>query len=158
MSYLHVTIKKKDSDKWLCIFKDLSESDLKQRLLKPYKTGKELFYEGNILPVEQISVIRINKTKLSHEDELRIVQDESYRKITEFNNSNVGATIISTGYGYDDYEINECGDDVTSDYLSSGPGTGTLLTHASELIRHPWVVRIFGGIVFLMVAAYLGLK
>ncbi|WP_324034638.1 hypothetical protein [Aeromonas caviae] len=80
MSYLHVTIKTKSSNGWLCIFKDLSVSDLKQKLVKPYKIGKPIYYNGNILPPNEISQIKINKTEKTHEEEFKIVQDESYNR------------------------------------------------------------------------------
>ena len=158
MSYLHVTIKIKSSGNWLCIFKDLSEADIKRKLVKPYRLGKAIYYDGNILPPSDISQIKINTTERTHGEELKIVQDESYRKIQEFNNSDSGATLISAGHGYNDYEINECGTEITNRYISSGPGSGTTLTAIGELIKHPWVVRVVGGLVFVAVAAYLGLK
>ncbi|MBL0652033.1 hypothetical protein [Aeromonas caviae] len=158
MSYLHVTIKTKSSNGWLCIFKDLSVSDLKQKLVKPYKIGKPIYYNGNILPPNEISQIKINKTEKTHEEEFKIVQDESYKKVQEFNCTSSSVVLISAGYGYSEYEINECGKDVTNSYISTGPGVGTAFTVAAEFIKHPWVVRVVGGLVFLAVAAYLGFK
>ncbi|ROQ18679.1 hypothetical protein EDC38_2909 [Marinimicrobium koreense] len=158
MSYLHVTIKTKSSDGWLCIFKDLSVSDLKQKFVKPYRLGKPIYYDGNIFPPNEITQIKINETEKTHEDELKIVQDESYKEVQEFNRTSSSVVLISAGHGYSDYEINECGKDVTNSYISTGPGVGTAFTVAAEFIKHPWVVRVVGGLVFLAVAAYLGFR
>jgi hypothetical protein len=158
MSYLHITIKTKSSDGWLCIFKDLSVSDLKQKLVKPYKLGNSIYYDGNILPPNEITQIKINETEKSHEDELKVVQEESYKEVQEFNRTSPSVVLISAGHGYSDYEINECGKDVTNSYISTGPGVGTTLTVIGEFIKHPWVVRVVGGLVFVAVAAYLGFK
>jgi len=158
MSYLHVTIKTKSSDGWLCIFKDLSVSDLKRNLVKPYKLGQSIYYDGNILSPSEIKQVKITETESPHEDELKVVQEESYREVQEFNRTNSSVVLISAGYGYSDYEINECGKDVTNSYISSGPGVGTPFTAIAEFIKHPWVVRVVGGLVFVAVAAYLGLK
>lgn len=158
MSYLHVTVKTKSSDGWLCIFKDLSAPELKRNLLKPYRLGKTIYYDGNILPPSEITQMKITETESPHEAELTVVQEESYREIQEFNRTSSGAVFISAGHGYRDDEINECGKDVTSSYISSGPGVGTPMTAVAEFIKHPWVVRIVGGLVFVTVAAYLGLK
>ncbi|MCD9465755.1 MULTISPECIES: hypothetical protein [Photobacterium] len=158
MSYLHVTIKTKSSNGWLCIFKDLSVSDLKKNLVRPYKLGNSIYYDGNILSSNEITQVKITETENSHEAELKVVQDESFRGVQEFNRASSSIVFISAGHGYSDYEINKCGKDVTGSYISSGPEEGTPLTMLAEFIKHPWVVRIVGGLVFLVVAAYLGLK
>lgn len=158
MSYLHVTIKTPSSNGWVCIFKDLSVSELKRKLVKPYKLGKFICYNGNILSPTEIKQIKINETEKTHEEELKIVQDESYREVQESNRTSSSVVLISAGHGYSDDEINECGKDVTNSYISTGPGVGTAFTVAAEFIKHPWVVRVVGGLVFLAVAAYLGFK
>lgn len=158
MSYLHVTIKTKGSDGWLCIFKDLSVSELKRNLVKPYRLGKSIYFDGKILSPIEITQVRITETESPHEEELKVVQEDSYREVQEFNRTSSSVVLISAGYGYSDHEINECGKDVTNSYISSGPGAGTPLTAVAEFIKHPWVVRVVGGLVFVAVAAYLGLK
>ena len=158
MSYLHVTLKTKSSDGWLCIFKDLSASELKRSLVKPYRLGKSIYYDGNVLPPSEITQVKITETESPHEEELKVVQEESYREVQDFNRTSSGVVFVSAGHGYSDYEINECGKDVTNSYISSGPGVGTPITAAAEFIKHPWVVRVVGGLVFVAVAAYLGLQ
>lgn len=158
MSYFHVTIKTKKSNNWLCIFKDLSSSDLKKNLVKPYRLGKAIYYEGNILSPSDITQVKITETESPHEIELKLIQEESYREIQEFNKTSPDLKFISPGYGYNDDDINECGKDVTHSYISSGPGTGTPFTILSEFIKHPWIVRIVGGLVFCIIATYFGIK
>tara|TARA_B110000238_G_C15835911_1_gene314789 strand:+ start:18 stop:494 length:477 start_codon:yes stop_codon:yes gene_type:complete len=158
MSYLHVTIKTNNSNDWICVFKDLSESDLKKSLVTPYKLGKAIYYDGNILAPNEISQIKINKTEKAHSVELKIVQHKSQRDIQESNNSSAGITLISLGHGYHDHEINECGSEVTNKYISTGPGSGTFSSYVGDVIKHPWVVRVVGGLVFIAVATYFGLK
>lgn len=158
MNYFHVTIKTKSSDGWLCIFKDMSVSDLRKKLVKPYRLGKSIYYDGNILVPDEITQIKISETEKPHEDELKIVQEQSYKKIQDFNRTSSSVVLVSAGHGYSDYEIIECGKDVTNSYISTGPGNGTALTTVAEFIKHPWVVRVVGGLVFLALAAYLGFK
>ena len=158
MSYLHVTVKKKGSDDWICIFTDLSDTQLRKKLVRPYRLGRAIYYDGNILSPSDISKIRVNETESPHEEELKSVQEESFRQVQEFNRSNSGVTLVSAGHGYNDYEINECGTDVTHKYIAGGPGTGTLGTLVSDFIKHPWVVRIVGGLIFVAVAAFLGFR
>ncbi|MBO7927478.1 hypothetical protein J5X91_14585 [Pseudoalteromonas sp. K222D] len=158
MSYIHVTIKSKTSDNWLCIFKDLSVSDLKKKLINPYKLGKSIYYNGNILSPSEITQIKISETERPHKDELKTVQEDSYNEVQEFNRNSSSLTFVSAGHGYNDYEINECGKDVTNSFISTGPGLGTPFTATTEFIKHPWVVRVIGGLVFIAVATYLGFK
>lgn len=145
MIYFHATIKTKNSDCWLCIFKNLSASELKKKLVIPYKLGKSIYYDGKILSPSDITQVKITKTEKSHEEELEIVQEESYENIQKSNRTSHGVIFISAGYGYNDYEINECGEDVTSAYISGGPGIGTLFTKIAEFIKHPLVVSVVSG-------------
>lgn len=158
MGYLHVTIKKKESSEWICIFKDLSLGELKRKFVKPYKLGISIYFDGNILPSSEISKVAITETKKPHAEELRVMQEESFKRVQEFNRSMSSVTLVSIGCGYNDYEINECGNNVTNEYISGGPGSGTPAIILANFIKHPWVVRIFGGLVFLSAAAYLGFK
>lgn len=158
MSYIHVTIKTKSTDTWACVFKDLSEQDLKKKLLKPYNLGQPIYYDGKILSPNEITRIKINKTQRTHIEELKSVQEESFKSVQEFNNSNAGVIIVSAGHGYEDYEINECGTDVTDLYISAGPGSGTSFTKVNDFIKHPWVVRIIPGVIAVAIIAYLKFK
>lgn len=145
MTYLHVTIKKK-SNSWLCVFKSLSKSDLKKKFVKPYKLGEAIYYDGNILLPSEITQVKITKTEKSHNEELEVVQEESYKKVQDFNRTNQSITLISAGHGYNDYEINECGKNVTREYISSGPGVGTSFTKIAEFIKHPLVICIVSAV------------
>ena len=129
-----------------------------EKLLKPYRLGASIYYDGNILPPSEITKIKINKINSRHEQELKTVQEESFRRVQELNESNSSIAVISIGYGYNDYEINECGADVTNRYISSGPGGGTPITAIGNFMKHPWVVRVVGGLVFVVVVAYFGLR
>ena len=158
MSFFHVVVKTKDNDKSLCIFKDLPKTELRKKFVKPYKLGKKLFYVGNILPVSELTNIKIILTAKNHEQELKVVQEESLKEVEEFNNSGSGVVLISAGHGYQDYEIEECGVDVTNKFIAEAPGEGTSLSRFSETLKHPWVVRVFAGLFFTLVLIYLGIK
>jgi hypothetical protein len=80
MTYLHVTIRKKNSDDWVCIFSDLTVSDLKKKLIKPYRLGKLIYYDGNILPPNDISQIKINETVSMGSDSIDFRQTKNLTK------------------------------------------------------------------------------
>lgn len=153
MSYLHVLVQKKGDNNWICIFKDLQENDLNKQFIKPYKLGRSLFYDGNILAVNDITNICIIRSDNNHEQELKILQEENDRK-----NDEPGQMAVFLGIGWEDYEIKDCGVNVTTDYLKEAPGLGTVGSQISEFIKHPWVVRVLGGFILLLVATYFKLR
>ncbi|MGL6001920.1 MAG: hypothetical protein ACRCZ4_07465, partial [Plesiomonas sp.] len=122
------------------------------------KLGRELFYNGNLLSTKGLKKIKIVETANIHEEELKILQEESHKNIEEINRSNHGMVILSMGYGYDESDIVSSGRDVTLEHINCAPGSGTLTSHLLEFLKHPWIVRIFAGIIFLAVAAYIGLR
>lgn len=171
MPYFHVVVKSKNNKKPLCVFKDLSERDLKNKFIKPYKLNKSFFYCGSILAASELVNIKIVSTLQKHEQELKrelsvahveLIKkaDDLFKDIIEESNApnsdNVG-TSFDTVVGYNDYEIQDCGVDVTHKFIREAPGEGTSLSKFSEILRHPWVVRIFAGFLTLMLI-YLGIK
>ncbi|WP_337911483.1 hypothetical protein [Vibrio cholerae] len=139
MNKFHVVIKTKSDDSWKCCFKDLSEKELIYSFVKPYKKGKEIIVDGEIISTKEINHVVISKTDKTHKEELKIVQDTSYQKIQEMNR-NSSIRIISPGYGWQNYEIKDCGENVTSYYLTSGAGE-------VGFMNSPWVITIGGGLV-----------
>jgi len=158
MSYYHTLIKTKNDNSWVCVFIDLSRSELIKRFVNPYKLGKQIFWDGNITSTVEFKKVKIIRSERPHSEELNILQKKSHEGIEEFNLSGSGAVIISAGYGYNRADIRSSGVDVTSEFIKFGPGTGTAVSTSLKFLSHPWVVRIFAGLAFLIVAAYLGLK
>ena len=156
MKFHHVTVKTKLSESWSCLFKDLSKPELKKSFVKPYKLGKSIFYDGKILSSLDIIEVKINITENNLKSELAKVQDESIESIRKMNAS--GIPVLSLGWGYRDHEINNVGENVTSYFIDCPPGGGTYKSLAADFIKHPWVVRVLGGLTFAGVIAYLGLK
>jgi hypothetical protein len=158
MSFFHVVVNTKDSESPACIFKDISEAELRKKFLNPYKLGKSVFFDGNIVSVYEFRKVKVVRTSLSHEKELKEVQISSQKQIEEMNSLSTSVAIISFGWGYEDHEIESCGKEVTGKYIDSGPGQGTTTSRLLEFMKHPWVVRIFGGLTLLGAAVYLGLR
>ncbi len=156
--YYHVVIKRKSKNNFECIFKDLLENDLKISMIKPYKLGKDLYYDGNILSVNDLQKITILSSIDSLKDTLKVVQDKSYAKIQKMNRESSGFYNMSKGRGYNDYEIKDYATDVTEKFLSEAPGSGTLSSNLLNFIKHPMVVRIIGGLLFLLLVIYFGIK
>ncbi|MCV5888099.1 hypothetical protein OFN71_33325, partial [Escherichia coli] len=60
-------------------------------------------------------------TRFSHKAELQKLQERSRKEIDDFNTGSP-IVLISPGYGYQDSEIKDCGDDVTDQFLTSAAG------------------------------------
>ncbi|EOA8959543.1 hypothetical protein ACIMS1_005277 [Vibrio harveyi] len=148
MDKFHVVIKTKSDDSWKCCFKDLSEKELIDSFVKPYKKGKGIIVDAEIISTKEISHVVISKTDKTHKEELKIVQTTSYQKIQEMNR-NSSIRIISPGYGWQSYEIKDCGENVTSYYLTSGAGE-------VGFMNSPWVITIGGGLIVGVLLLLLG--
>jgi len=158
MDYLHVVIQTKNDSQSFCIFKDLSENELRKKFINPYKLGKKLFYSGRIMPVEELSKVIIVSTAKTLEQELDILLKKSNELIEESNNSYSGISIMLPIPCYPSHEIQQCGTQVTEKYINEAPGEGTFLSKSAELIKHPWIVRIFAGLSFMLILIYFGIK
>lgn len=148
MSKFHVVIKTKNTDSWRCCFKNLSEKELIDSFVKSYKKGKDIIIDGEIISTKEINHVVISKTDKTQKEELKIVQDTSYQKIQEENRDSC-IQIISAGNGWQDYEIKDCGENVTSYYLTSGAGE-------IGFMNSPWVITVVGGLVVGGILLLLG--
>lgn len=133
-------LKIKNENSWKCIFKDFSEDQIKDAFIKPYKKGKNIIVNNEIISTKDISHVVISNTHMNHRDELKKVQKESYQKIQEMNR-NSSVSIISAGDGWYDYEIKDCGKNVTSIYLNGGAGEIGII----NIFNNPWIVTLIGG-------------
>lgn len=88
---------------------DLSEEELEERFLKPYREGRPIVIGGIVVPIEDLERIRINKTDLPAAQLLPIVREQRAR-----------SSVITMRS--DDYYIAAYGEDVTDKYITSAPG------------------------------------
>ncbi|OGT90775.1 MAG: hypothetical protein A2286_01535 [Gammaproteobacteria bacterium RIFOXYA12_FULL_61_12] len=133
------------------VFADLAESDLKQKLLRPYRQGTSLISGNEIVPVSQIRKIHVVRTARTDEVERAELHTKSVREIDQFNRDSDSVVLISAGSGYDPQDILEAGEDVTAKYISGHPGADSGPSALVRLISNPWLVTVAGG----LVVAYL---
>lgn len=86
---------------------------------------------------------------------LQRLQDESLRKIRDFNNNNEHMTLISLPYGSSDIDISEAGEDVTSNYIVHPPGRGDVFSNIKAFASNGWVVGIGTGVIVALIAALM---
>jgi hypothetical protein len=88
---------------------DLTDEQLEERILRPYRAGATLVVEGHVIPASEIKSIRIAETEQSAA-ELRPLAEARARTDGSF----VGA----------DGLIMSMGQDRTYDFIAGGPGSG----------------------------------
>lgn len=157
MAYFHVLLRldKADLD-YEEIFSDLSESELKDRFLKPYRNAKDILVDGRVVKASQITSVLIVRTKETNDVTRELINNDSLNRISEMNREPDSMVIISPGSGYDPEDILEEGENVTADYVDSPPGSGNGIDWAF-VVNHPWVVTIAGGLALAGLLALLGL-
>ncbi|WP_133154809.1 hypothetical protein [Enterovibrio norvegicus] len=138
----------KNSDSWVCLFKDLSVDELRSRFVKPYKSGRNCLVSGAVIETKNISIVKICNSVESHENELKKLRVSSKKEIDEYNRDS-SVILISAGSGWHDYEIKDCSIDVTNDYLTGAPGENTVFINA---LNNPWLITIIGGFVATFLA------
>lgn len=157
MAYFHVFLRFDQADvDYEQIFSDLSESQLKDRFLKPYRKANDILAKGRIVKAAQINSLLIVRTKDTNDVTRERINSASLNRISEMNREPGGMIIFSPGSGYDPEDILEEGEDVTADYIDGPPGSGKVMVWAS-LANHPWVVTIVGGLILAGLLALFGL-
>jgi len=154
VSYFHVLVKfSGDNEAIECIFKDLSQEQLKRQFLKPYRKGNRLLSGARVIDVMSIAWTQIIHTERLSEIELKIIQERSLQEIQDFNR-NSSVVLISAGRGYADEDIAEAGEDVTAMFIKHPPGAAPSVV--VSILNHQWVVAVIGGIIVAGVVAWLG--
>lgn len=157
MTFYHVLITTSDQpDSFRCVLSDLSEENLMQQFLRPYQRGKSILCGDEIVESLQIKRLKVVKTVAQREKELEKLQEESFRKIQEFNRSSDSITIVSPGRGYNVEDIVEVGEDVTIQFVSAPPGEGDRWKIVADLLNNGWVVGIGGGLIVAVLVWWLG--
>lgn len=156
MSLHHVLLTLSESpSKPRCVLSDLSEQQLQTQFVAPYRKGKNTLCGNEVIQVTNIKNVQIIRTKLPSEVERSAMQDRSFKDIQKFNRGSDSVTIISPGHGYEQEDIAEAGEDVTSQYIIGPPGyanSGSL----REILNNPWVVTIGTGLIVAALAWWLG--
>ena len=156
--YYHVVLRFADApEKDSCVFTDLSEKELRERFVKPYRRGKS-FMTGSDAVVDSM---RIRQTTIvctndRSEVELRRIQEKSRREIDELNRTSRHVVFMDLGRGYVPEDITEAGVNVTATFVSGPPGEGDGWSVVTAIINHPSTTAIGTGVLLLWLGYMLG--
>jgi len=115
--FFHVVIES-NSEKSL-LYKDLTKSDLKRKLVSPYKKNIKIFKEGLVVNPNDISSIKIISTREPHGIEIKNFIKKKRKDRLEFNRGS-RLKIIGPVYG-EELDIEFICEIVTDKFISEAP-------------------------------------
>jgi len=90
---------------------DLSEADLDEQFLRRYREGRPILIGGVVVPVDDISYLKITHTENPSDDILPRLRQEREQ-----------SSIIAVGLS-DEWEVANSGTDVTDEFIKEPPGS-----------------------------------
>lgn len=148
MPYLHVLASFAEApDKPKVLFSDLSEDQLKERFVKPYKKGRDFLVANEVVRVAQLRKCHIVRTERTEEIERAEFNAKDRARIDEINRQPGGVVFISLAGGYEPEDLIEIGTDVTGAYILGAPGYGARGGVLGAVFNHPWVLRVGGSLI-----------
>ena len=147
----HAFAKLKSTNQFRILMVDLSERELKKRVVSPYKAGKDIYLSSTVTKIDDIERLVIVRTSDPAQDELKRISDEHEALIARENRES-GIVILGPGRGRTPLELIDKCEDVTSGSISDAPGSGTLSTKAHAFFHNQWVI----GIGLLIIGVVIG--
>ena len=144
MPYFHVLISEEsEPNKQRCIFHDLNENSLASNFLKPYKRGKNILSNGEIITLSSLRKIVISQTDSDSEVLLKRFNDEAHKSWEQDLNGSKGYVVLGLPftYGYDD--LANLGKNVTSQFISGAPSVTSVKVQGSTAADTPYSFRAF---------------
>ncbi len=153
MFHVFVRLKSSDTDRPLLL--DLSESQLQSRFVDPYLDGKDIFDSGSITRIADISRVTVLRSDLTAAETLRRMAAEHQAEIERIKREE-GRNVIGSYRGRELKELIGYCEDVTSERIVRAPGSGTRKTKLVKFLHNPWVVRVGGGSLLLLLGVIVG--
>ena len=155
MPYFHVLVATEPKPERLrCIMSDLSEKELKEAFVVPFKRGKGIVAGHELIRADQVRKLKITSTdepSCVALDKLRVATNEA---LDRQNQESRGVVFLGgIGFGLDD--LGKLGSDVTHIYIKVAPESSPTDSPQMRMINNPWVTGIVGGVVVAGIAAYL---
>jgi hypothetical protein len=121
MSFHHVLVAlKSDPKKLRCIFSDLTEEQLGQRFLKPYRRGENIACDRETIIFSQIHRLRIIRTEQPNAAERDAYREKIFKEIEKFNWQSDSVVLFNVNRGASPEDILKIGEDVTA-VVIAGP-------------------------------------
>lgn len=142
----HVFVRSKSEQEDRELLCDLSEQDLRLKVVNSYKDGKDIYVGGRITRLADIAHITILRSEMSAKEMLNKMAADHQAEIERIKRDE-GKNVIGSYRGSKSNELIGCElcANVTEQWLGEAPGGGSDWTKIKKLFHNPWVVRIGGG-------------
>lgn len=145
MDHFHVFVRQ-DANTMLRVFAvDLTEDEVKHRIVGPYRRGKSLVQSGTIIPVASLRELRICRNRIAFESAY-MAEHAAHSEAIEALNQGDGMYFLRAGPSHDD--MAESFENVTNQFLQGKePGDGGWLSALASIANHTLVSTVLGDIV-----------
>lgn len=120
---------------------DLSEQDLRLRVVNPYKDGKDIYDRGSITRVADIARIVILESEKSAEDLLKKIASDHQAELERIKREQ-GLNVLGSYCGRQPEELVGYCPDVTDQWFGEAPGAGSEWTKIIRFFHNPWVMKV----------------
>ena len=151
----HAFVKLKNLDDFRVLSLDLTEEALRKKICKPYKSGNNIYINSTVTSVADIESLVIVRSTSPAKDELKRIFDE-HAALIKRRNAESGIVIIGSSRGNSPLELREACQDVTSDFISDAPGSGTFATKTYAFLHNQWVTGIGLLVIGILIGKYIG--
>ena len=156
MPYLHVVISEEsEPNKQRCIFHDLNEGSLASNFLKPYKRGRNILSNGEVITLSSIRKIVISQTDSDSEALLERFNDEAHKSWEKDLNGSKGYVVLGLPFTYSYDDLATLGKNVTSQFISEAPSQAEKPPLVVAALSNVWVVGIGCAVLAAGIIAWL---
>ena len=151
----HVFIISKGADEFHELFLDLSETELRQKFVNPYLDGEDIYDKGSITRISDIARVAVLRSELSAKETLDKLAADHQAELARIKHEE-GLNVLGSYRGRKITELFECCEDVTEQKIARAPGAGTPRTKFVRFLHNPWVVRVGGGLLLVLLGVVIG--
>ena len=143
MIYFHVLLAMaQEPERHRCVFHDLTERQLRDQVLKPFKRGKNLLCGNQIYPLADVRRIHIVSTEGTASHALAAVNQASNETWKQMNNASTGVVFVGPGLIFGLDNLDRVGKEVTGRFIKEPFSQAPVDGPFHSLFKNPWVVGI----------------
>jgi hypothetical protein len=159
MIYFHVLLSMaQEPTKLRCVLYDLTEKQLHDQFLQPYKSGRNLLCGNHIYPTTEIRSVSVVSTEGTAAQALSAVNQVCEKSFKEMNDHATGLVFIRPSLIFGLNNLDKVGKDVTAHFVKEPFGQVLSDGPFRSLLKNQWVVGIGTAVVATGVSAWLKLN
>ncbi|NQD38279.1 hypothetical protein HPT27_14725 [Permianibacter sp. IMCC34836] len=150
----HAFARLKNTEEFRVLGLDLSKSELKSKICKPYKAGKDIYISSTITRIADIQQLSIVRSQHNAKVELDRYGEE-HAALIKKQNEGSGLIVLGVFRGNNPLELMECCENVTDTFIADAPGSGTFVTKTYAFFHNQWIIGIGLLIIGILIGKFL---